>query len=191
MTYIDKKDFPFNCNNLNRLPIYEQSKFKYLLYIEGHCAACRYGFMMILGSVILKVESKCVADQIWYFPLLRPWIDHVPVKADLSDLREQIDWCRTHDEKCREITANAGALYKRFISREGILDYLQLICYETAKRYHHLPQWARNPPVSLPPIQRTGPLRFSDTCCRDGLCIMCETLKKIQVIVYEVSRIKI
>jgi hypothetical protein len=44
--------------------------------------------MMRLGSVILKVASSCVADQMWYFPLLRPYHDHVPVRADMSDLRE-------------------------------------------------------------------------------------------------------
>ena len=44
--------------------------------------------MMQLGSVILKVQSQCVADQMWYFPLLQPYVDHVPVKADLSDLEQ-------------------------------------------------------------------------------------------------------
>lgn len=37
-----------------------------------------------------QVESRCVADSMWYFPLLEPWVDHVPVKADLSDLKEKI-----------------------------------------------------------------------------------------------------
>lgn len=31
-----------------------------------------------------------MADGMWYFPLLEPWVDHVPVKADLSDLEEKI-----------------------------------------------------------------------------------------------------
>lgn len=114
----------------NFVPIYEQARYKYLIYVEGHCAACRYSFLMRLGSVILKVtrrrahahtdeekegqhlrglvvhllpacarcccwwwqvESQCVADQMWYFPLLRPYVDHVPVKADLSDLEEKIE----------------------------------------------------------------------------------------------------
>ena len=44
----------------------------------------------IIFFFILKVESLCVADQMWYFPLLVPFRDHVPVKADLSDLEEQI-----------------------------------------------------------------------------------------------------
>lgn len=36
------------------------------------------------------MESRCVADSMWYFPLLEPWVDHVPVKADLSDLEQKI-----------------------------------------------------------------------------------------------------
>ena len=39
---------------------------------------------------VLQVESTCVADQMWYFPLLVPFRDHVPVKSDLSDLQEKI-----------------------------------------------------------------------------------------------------
>lgn len=36
---------------------------RYLVYVEGHCAACRYGFMMRLGSVILKVRvTRCLWD---------------------------------------------------------------------------------------------------------------------------------
>lgn len=66
MTFIKTKNFPFSGGPENFTPIYEQSAFKYLIYAEGHCAACRYGFMMRLGSVILKVDSLCVADQMWY-----------------------------------------------------------------------------------------------------------------------------
>ena len=126
MTFIKKSSFPFQVTTANFTPIYAQSSYKYLLYIEGHCAACRYGFMMVLGSVILKVESKCVADQLWYFPLLKPYYDHVPVKADLSDLAEQIEWCRNHDEECQNIARRARMIHDRFLSKEGILDYMQV-----------------------------------------------------------------
>ena len=79
VTHVDPADFRFAAGRQNFVPIFEQSAYKYLIYVEGHCAACRYGFMMRLGSVILKVESRCVADRTWYMPLLRPWVDHVPV----------------------------------------------------------------------------------------------------------------
>jgi hypothetical protein len=124
MTFIRPRSFPFKLSQFT--PIYEQSTYKYLLYVEGHCAACRYGFMMCLGSVILKVDSLCVADEMWYFPLLRPYVDHVPVRSDLSDLAEKIEWCRQNDDKCREIARTAKLLHDRYISRVGILDYIQV-----------------------------------------------------------------
>lgn len=113
------------------IPMYEQGKFKYILYIEGHCAANRYSFLMRLGSVIFKVASKCEASEIWYFPLLKPYeggldnnlpveedgADHITIKADYSDLREKILWCRQNDEKCRMIAQNAKNRWQRCISR--------------------------------------------------------------------------
>ena len=56
MTFLRPKNFDFDAGKHHFTPIYEQSKYKYLVYVDGHCAACRYGFMMRLGSVILKVR---------------------------------------------------------------------------------------------------------------------------------------
>ena len=111
VTHVDPADFRFAAGRQNFVPIFEQSAYKYLIYVEGHCAACRYGFMMRLGSVILKVESRCVADRTWYMPLLRPWVDHVPVRADLSDLLDKVRWCRAHDEACKKIAREARRLW--------------------------------------------------------------------------------
>lgn len=57
MLCLDPRAFPFEGGKKMYVPIYEQSAYKYLLYIDGHCAACRYAFMMRLGSVILKVRK--------------------------------------------------------------------------------------------------------------------------------------
>ena len=61
MTCVDERAFPFSGGKKNYVPIYEQSAYKYLLYVDGHCAACRYAFMMRLGSVILKVGPLQIA----------------------------------------------------------------------------------------------------------------------------------
>lgn len=152
MTYVHSRSFPFEGDRKkNFVEIYKQSTYKYLLYVEGHCAACRYGFMMQLGSVILKVESACVADSMWYFPLLKPYVDHVPVKADLSDLRQVLEWCHNHDEECRQIAERAREIYRRYISREGIMDYLQTVCKEIALRWRSLPAWCAEAPEESPP----------------------------------------
>jgi hypothetical protein len=120
--------------------------------------------MMRLGSVILKVQSTCVADQMWYFPLLKPYYDHIPVKADLSDLKEQLEWCHGHDEECRTIASNAQQLYEKYLSREGILDYLQHICEGISSRWLHIPTWAQG---GLPTIPRPHiPQLISHACAQ-------------------------
>ena len=82
MTFLRPTNFGFDAGKHHFTPIYEQvgarslslllgisltrcahsahlpqSKYKYLIYVDGHCAACRYAFMMRLGSVILKVRD--------------------------------------------------------------------------------------------------------------------------------------
>jgi hypothetical protein len=77
----DKKLFgePMRFSRLTRsselraefVPMYKQSTYKYLVYVEGHCAANRYSFLMRLGSVVLRVQSRCEASELWFFPLLK------------------------------------------------------------------------------------------------------------------------
>ena len=72
--FINKRDFPQLKRNLSepydflydkndeplvkKVPMYAQAKFKYHVYVDGHCAAMRYASMMPLGAVILKVSSS-------------------------------------------------------------------------------------------------------------------------------------
>jgi len=142
MTYIKADELGFGL--VSRIPMYEQVKFKYHVYVDGHCAANRYASMMPLGVVILKVASITKADHIWYFPLLVPYdiskggpehADHIPVAADLSDLASVLTWCKEHDDECKRVAANAGTFYDRLVSREGLLDYLEVLTHEVAGRF--------------------------------------------------------
>ena len=177
MTFLRATTFDFTAGRHHFTPIYEQSKYKYLVYVDGHCAACRYGFMMRLGSVILKVAPRQVADRMWYFPLLKPYVDHVPVKSDLSDLEDQIRWCRANDDKCREIGENAKKFYEQYVGRSALLDYVQMACKSMARQYVAPPHWWSPPP----PEQAPPKLRKPDVPCYEDkqsgqsrLCVRCQ-----------------
>lgn len=177
MTFLRAKNFGFTAGKHHFTPIYEQSKYKYLVYVDGHCAACRYGFMMRLGSVILKVAPRQVADRMWYFPLLKPYHDHVPVKADLSDLEEKIRWCRENDDKCKVIGQNALAFYEKYVARNALLDYLEMCCRHMNKRHVDPPAWWKSPP----PEEKPPSLRKPDVPCFEDkktgqahLCTRCK-----------------
>ena len=76
MTFLRPTNFNFDAGKHHFTPIYEQSRYKYLIYVDGHCAACRYGFMMRLGSVILKVSFVFVCVHIYEHPLGRLFNPH-------------------------------------------------------------------------------------------------------------------
>lgn len=184
MTFLRPDKFEFTAGRHHFTPIYEQSKYKYLVYVDGHCAACRYGFMMRLGSVILKVEPRQVADRMWYFPLLRPYHDHVPVKGDLSDLDEKIKWCREHDEECRVIANNAKIFYEKYVGRNALLDYVEMSCKNIAKRYVNPPSWWEPASAAVPPPK----LRKPDVPCYEDrqtgasrLCTRCQEDYEIEM----------
>lgn len=109
----------------------EQSTFKYIINIDGHVAAFRLGYELGFGSVILKVDSPY---RLWFSHLLQPYIHYIPVKKDLSNLIDQLEWCKSNDEKCQEISYNAQRFYFENLQKNNILDYLQDLFYTMIKK---------------------------------------------------------
>ena len=136
MRFLDPGTMPFKGGRQFYLTPEQQGSFKYVVYIAGHSAASRYGGLLRSGSVILKVADtpgRTAAPDLWFFPLLRPWVDHVPVAADLSDLKERILWCRSHDEECRRIASRGLRLWERYLGVDGLLDKMQMALWHAAR----------------------------------------------------------
>jgi hypothetical protein len=83
---------------------------KFAIDVDGNSNAWSNLFTrLITGCCVLKVASPLNYRQ-WYYDALEPWTHYVPVKADLSDLVEQIAWCRANADACERIAANGQAL---------------------------------------------------------------------------------
>lgn len=117
---IDPKKLPVRLSK--KMSFGQISNYKYVLSIEGNIAQFRLTLELSYNSVILLVKSEYY---IWYQPLLEPWVHYVPVKSDLSDLMEKIQWCRDNDRKCKEIASRARLFYKKYITKESVFDYLE------------------------------------------------------------------
>ena len=110
----------------------QQSNYKYIININGHVSAFRLSLEMNMGSVILMVDSEY---EIWFKKFLKPWNikssgdvgdeNYIPIDWDLGNLLETIQWCRDNDEKCAKIAENSVEFYRKFLGRDGILDYMQ------------------------------------------------------------------
>ena len=80
--------------------------------------------------MLIYLSIYCMFVYLYVFVLSRSlhrW------QADLADLQEKIDWCRANDDACRTIARNALAIYNSFVSRDGVLDYMQCVFVEISK----------------------------------------------------------
>lgn len=55
----------------------------------------------------------------YFFEHLKEWEHYIPVKRDLSDLTEKVDWCFDNPEKVAEIATNALEFSKQHLTREA------------------------------------------------------------------------
>lgn len=125
---IEVKTLPFGL--VPRLTPQQQAEYKYIVNVDGHVSAYRLSLELESGTCILLADSKY---KLWYRQFLKPYTHFVPVKEDLEDLIEKIKWCKNHDDECKKISENALEFSKKYLSKNGILDYLQKILVELKK----------------------------------------------------------
>lgn len=98
------------------VPFEEFLQHRYLVDLDGEFCAWKSLFLKLAsGSVVLKVESHL---RQWYYHRLKAWEHYIPLKKDLSDLMEKIEWMRANDSECQEISRRARALIAE-LSYEG------------------------------------------------------------------------
>jgi hypothetical protein len=117
---INKTQFRFKLASF--ITTRKKSDYKYILNIDGHVAACRLSSELGMMSTVLLVESKY---KLWYSNLLKPMVHYVPINSDLSNLIEQINWCIKNDKKCKKIAENAKKLYDKYLTKDGVFNYLE------------------------------------------------------------------
>jgi hypothetical protein len=110
------------------------SSFRYVIYVDGHAAASRYGTLMHSGCVILKTESMQTRDAgwLWMFPALHGGLvckgcadipdgaSYMVIHSDYSNLSETVQFLNENVEQARRVAANAKAAAP---SVDGITSY--------------------------------------------------------------------
>ena len=105
----------------------QAERFQCVVYVDGHCAANRYGSLMRCCRVILKVTSTQLADcgEQWLFPDLRgvcveedgvgvvaaacEAADHFVIHANLCNLEATLQFVRAQPDAAWRVAFNAWA----------------------------------------------------------------------------------
>jgi len=111
-----------NIPKVSFMPLEEQSKHKYIIHVDGNVLAYRLLKTMLLGSVILRVESPYIH---WLDHRMKAGKHYISIKPDLSDLEEQIEWCKQNDKKCQKIAETAKRFAEEALSPEFMKSYFE------------------------------------------------------------------
>jgi hypothetical protein len=85
------------------VPFETFASYKYQIDIDGNSNSWPGLFQKLLtGNPVLKVASPHGFRQ-WYYHLLEPWINFVPVRPDMADLVEKIQWLQANDHVAKSI----------------------------------------------------------------------------------------
>lgn len=96
--------------NDNYLSISEQCKYKGIFYIDGAAGASCENWIFLSGSVVLKIArwESCVIQN------MKPWHDFIPIKWDLSDVVENVEWIFKNPLEAEKIANNGKETYLKY-----------------------------------------------------------------------------
>ena len=111
----------------------DHTKYQYLIDLQGRGWSGRTKFLFFSGRPLFLVDRAW--KEYWYKDI-QPYVYYIPVKEDLSDLCQQLDWAETHSKECEEIAQNAQNFAIEHLTRESAINYLANILLQLAGNHN-------------------------------------------------------
>ena len=73
-----------------------------------------------IHSILLVQDSPYYEH---FYSDIKPDVHYIPIKADLSDLIEKIQWAKTHDAEVKQIGLNGRRYAENFLLPKDIICY--------------------------------------------------------------------
>jgi hypothetical protein len=100
----------------------DHNKYKYVAWLDGNGPCSGRSEKLVSGnSLLFKLESEYVE---FYYSGLKLRKHYMPLKADMSDLVDQLAWARSHDDEARKMASQMHD-FSNQLSPESIACYLQ------------------------------------------------------------------
>jgi len=106
----------------NKMAMEELANFKYHIDIGGEGGTSEHNSPGMLEKLALPglLFHHVSGGVDWYHEHLVPWVHFVPVKEDLSNLREQFEWAEKNKEKAQKIAKEGTDFVRRMGMPEGL-----------------------------------------------------------------------
>ncbi|XP_019716298.1 protein O-glucosyltransferase 1 [Hippocampus comes] len=121
------------------IPLVDHCKYKYLFNFRGVAASFRFKHLFLCGSLVFHVGSEW---QEFFYPQLKPWVHYIPVKQDLSDVRELLQFVKDNDSIAQEIAIRGMEFVSEHLQMRDVscywerllTEFSQLLTYQPKRR---------------------------------------------------------
>ncbi|XP_046961824.1 protein O-glucosyltransferase 2-like [Vanessa cardui] len=105
--------------------------YKYQINVDGTVAAYRLPYLLSGGALVFKQDSPYYEH---FYGKLKPYEHFVPIRRDLSDLPDKINWAKENDEMAHQIARNAQIFANSHLLPQHIICYHAVLFLEWSKR---------------------------------------------------------
>lgn len=124
----------------------EQSRYRYMLSMDGNGATCSRVWRALLGQgVLVKYNSPHL---LYYFHGLEPWLHYLPVMED-EDVLTLLGDAPRHEAQHRAIASRSAAFARDFLSRPQMLRYTARLVGAWLARFGEGAHWPEMPPLLI------------------------------------------
>ena len=102
----------------------EITRFRYVIDIGGNGYSGRLKYLLFSRRALLLVERPYVE---FFHRDLVAWEHYIPVKRDLSDLLERVQWAFDHPEECDTMAEAARAFAEERFTYEKIMERIYYV----------------------------------------------------------------
>ena len=110
----------------------EHCRYKYLIDIQGCGYSGRTKILLFSGRPLFLVDRQWHE---YFYKDIKPYTHYIPVKKDLSDLIEKLDWADNHQEEALKIAKNAQDYAINNLTRGKAVEYLANVLVEYSNNY--------------------------------------------------------
>ncbi|XP_041348590.1 protein O-glucosyltransferase 1-like [Gigantopelta aegis] len=133
--YTKNQAWKSDADTLHRPPakeikLEEHCKFKYLFNFRGVAASFRFKHLFLCDSLVFHVGDEWLE---FFYPAMKPWVHYVPVKQDLTDVRELLIFAKENDDVVREIAKRGRQFIWNHLKMEDVFCYWEKLLKRYAK----------------------------------------------------------
>uniref|UniRef100_A0A8C6J9J4 Uncharacterized protein n=2 Tax=Melopsittacus undulatus TaxID=13146 RepID=A0A8C6J9J4_MELUD len=109
------------------IPLVDHCKYKYLFNFRGVAASFRLKHLFLCGSLVFHVGEEWLE---FFYPQLKPWVHYIPVRSDLSDVRELLQFVKENDAIAQEISDRGRQFITEHLQMEDVSCYWEHLLSE-------------------------------------------------------------